>query len=154
MLVNVLYLCKENELKRFMQILLRLKKKNQNYRQDIQRRWFPLDLNPDFLSTLISFKFWACRQMLMFWLLGSIIGFSYDLASLFSQIPPLLSSHRSTAILLSSDIGAWYILPGCDLCLGGWLCLLFLPMGRMCSFYDTWTWDCRIFDLVPLLSTR
>lgn len=29
MLLNVLYLCKENELKRFMQILLRLKKKSE-----------------------------------------------------------------------------------------------------------------------------
>lgn len=54
MLVPVLYLCKENKLKRFMQILLR-EKKNQNCRQDSQRRWFPLDLKPDFLSTFSDF---------------------------------------------------------------------------------------------------
>lgn len=34
---------------------IEIKKKNQNCRQDTQRRWFPLDLKPDFLSTFSDF---------------------------------------------------------------------------------------------------
>lgn len=62
----------------------------------------PLDPKPDFLSRLWFLLSPGHTHMLMFWLFGSIIGFSGDLAFFF-QISPLFSSQRSTVILLSSD---------------------------------------------------